>query len=63
MNKLQNPDRDFNDSTKHPTVIYYKQIFTLPKKIDGMLPIDIRKCIRACGLKGVYKNKKVHDTD
>jgi MoaA/NifB/PqqE/SkfB family radical SAM enzyme len=61
----QTTDRDFNDLTKHSISDILQTDFyqSLKSRWYASHPAHLRKCIRACGLKGIYKNKKVHDTD
>ncbi len=59
----QTNDRDFNDLNKHSISDILQTEFykSLKSRWYASHPKHLRKCIRACGLKGIYKNKKVED--
>jgi MoaA/NifB/PqqE/SkfB family radical SAM enzyme len=61
----QTTDRDFNNLSKHSISDILQTEFyqSLKSRWYASHPAHLRKCIRACGLKGIYKNKKVHDTN
>jgi len=61
----QTTDRDFNDLNKHSIddILQTEFYQTLKSRWYASHPAHLRKCIRACGLKGIYKNKKTHDTN
>jgi len=58
-------DRDFNNLHKYSIDEILQTDFyqSLKERWYASHPDHLRKCIRACGLKGIYKNKKTHDTN
>lgn len=58
-------DREFNNLHNHSIDDILQTDFyqSLKDRWYASHPDHLRKCIRACGLKGIYKNKKVYDTN